>query len=385
VDLRNDIVNSNEENRIRSKYVVVFLSDGVPNAQGQTQNDSDIWNNVEDITEMVDEYGVGSFNFHTFLLLGNFGEDAYGQARRAEAETTLQGMAERGSGQFRLFETAEAIDFINIVDMRLTVEYDVTYLVAYNFNMKPGIELVYADSDGDGLDDYEEENYGTDPTIKDTDQDEYSDYFEITVSSPGHELDPLDPSDSICDMAAVGIDSDNDMLTDCEEYIKGTNRLIPDTDMDGIPDGIEFLTGTNPLEIQHTTDTDFDGVVDWLEIQRHTNVMSNDPKIRERYSYQYNIQDAGLVEIEQGTEMASHVRQFNFTVSNIDVADTLGYVDENGDTHLPGDNLIRFYLAEVPEDTPDTPPVFRMAEVTVNLNDQNKDVTLTPGDFVLLQ
>lgn len=183
----------------------------------------------------------------------------------------------------------------------------------------------------------------------------------------------------------MGIDSDNDMLTDCEEYIKGTNRLIPDTDMDGIPDGIEFLTGTNPLEVQHTTDTDFDGVVDWLEIQRHTNVMSNDPKIRERYSYQYNIQDAGLVEIEQGTEMASYVRQFNFIVSNIDVADTLGYIDENGNSHLAGDNLIRFYLAEVPEDTPDSPPIFRMAEVTVNLNDQNKDVTLTPGDFVLLQ
>jgi Bacterial TSP3 repeat/von Willebrand factor type A domain len=385
VDLRNDIVNSNEENRIRSKYVVVFLSDGVPNAQGETQDDADIWNSVEDMTEMVEEYGVGSFNFHTFLLLGNFGEDAYGQARRAEAETTLQGMAERGNGQFNLFETAEAIDFINMVDMRLTVEYDVMYLVAYNFNVKPGIELVYADSDGDGLSDDEEATYGTDPELRDTDQDGLSDFFEVMVSSPGHELDPLDPSDSICDAAAIGVDTDNDMLCDCEEYIKGTDRRIPDTDMDGIPDGIEFMAGTNPLEIQHTTDTDFDGVVDWLEVQRHTNVTSNDPKIRERYSYQYDIQDAGLVEINQGTEMASYVRQFNFNVSNIDVADTLGFIDEDGDEHMPGDNLIRFYLAEVPEDTPDNPPVFRMAEVTVNINDTNKDVTLTPGDFMLLQ
>ncbi len=385
IDLRDDIISSNEENRVRSKYIVIFLSDGVPNAQGESQADADIWGRVEDINSMVTEYGIGSFNFHTFLLLGNFGNDAYGQARRAEAETTLAGMAERGNGQFSLFESAEAVDFINIVDMRLTVEYDVKYMVAYNYNVRPGVELVYADSDGDGLPDDEETLYGTDPVIADTDGDGFSDFFEIKVSSPGHELNPLDPTDSNCDAAAVGVDSDKDGLMDCEELVKGTNRLVPDTDLDGIPDGIEFLTNTNPLEAQQSTDTDFDGVVDWLEVQRHTNVTSNDEKIRERYSYQYNIQDAGLVQINQGTEMESHVRQFNFTISNIDVVETRGYTTADGEVHQDGDNLIRFYLAEVPEDTPDSPPVFRMAEVVININDDNKTINLTPADFTLLQ
>ncbi len=162
-DIRNDIINTNEEARVRSKYIVIFLSDGVPNAQGQTQADADIWKKVQDMTDMVTEYGVGSFNFHTFLLLGNFGADASGQARQREAEATLQGMAERGNGQFRLFENAEAIDFINIVDMRLTIEYKVKYIAAYNYNVKPGIELVYVDSDGDGLSDEEETVYGQTP------------------------------------------------------------------------------------------------------------------------------------------------------------------------------------------------------------------------------
>jgi len=385
IDLRNDIINSNEENRVRSKYIVIFLSDGVPNAQGQSQADADIFSRVEDINSMVTEYGVGSFNFHTFLLLGNFGNDAYGQARRAEAETTLAGMAERGNGRFSLFESAEAVDFINIVDMRLTVEYKVKYMVAYNYNVIPGVELVYADSDGDGLSDDEEEQYGTDPEMVDTDGDGLSDFFEIKVSSPGHVLNPLDPTDSNCDRAAVGVDSDKDGLTDCEELVKGTNRLVPDTDLDGIPDGIEFLTGTNPLEVQHTMDTDFDGIVDWLEVQRHTNVTSNDEKIRERYSYRYNITDAGLVRINQGTEMESYVRRFNFNISNIDVVDTTGYTAADGQVRRDGDNLIRFFLAEVPEDTPDSPPVFRMAEAVININDDNKDIILTPADFTLLQ
>jgi hypothetical protein len=384
-DLRNDIIHSSEDERVRSKYIVIFLSDGVPNAQGQTQADADIWSKVNDINDMCEEYGVGSFNFHTFLLLGNFGTDASGQARQAEAETTLQGMAERGNGQFRLFENAEAIDFISIVDMRLTVEYDVKYLVAYNYNIKPGSDLVYTDSDGDGLTDEEEETYGTDPTRRDTDGDGFSDFFEVKVSSPGHVLDPLDPSDSICDQGIIGVDSDNDGLTDCEEYVKGTDRMSPDTDLDGIPDGIEFLTGMNPLQVQDNVDTDFDGVVDWLEVQRHTNVMANDPRIRERNSYSYSIQDMGLVAINQGTDMASHVRQYSFDISNIDLAPTLGYTREDGTASRAGDNLIRFYLAEVPEDRPDSPPVFRMAEVIVNINDPIKTINLSPGDFILLQ
>jgi hypothetical protein len=83
--------------------------------------------------------------------------------------------------------------------------------------------------------------------------------------------------------------------------------------------------------------------------------------------------------------MESHVRQFNFTISNIDLVDTIGYVTEDGEERLPGDNLIRFYLAEVPEDTPESPPLFRMAEVVVNINDENKNIILTPADFILLQ
>jgi len=385
-DIERDINNADEGSLIRTKYMVIFLSDGMSNVQGGSQPNSDIWNSVSDIYEMAEAYGVGGFNFHTFLLLGMFGSTESGQAARAYAENTLQGMADRGNGQFRLFETAESIDFVNIVDMRLTVEYKIKYLVAYNTNVRPGLELVYVDSDGDGLIDSDEAAHGTDAFSSDSDGDGLSDYFEIAVSSPGHRLDPL-LQDSPCD--SVGDDpwpdTDRDGLTDCEEYVKGTDRRMVDTDTDGIPDGIEFVMGTNPLEIQDTNDSDFDGMVDWLEVQKHTNVTSNDPIIRKLYSYNYHIQDEGLVPIEQGEGLPSYVRRYHFRISNIDIMNTGAHTDDNGDFWYQGDNLIRFYIAQVPEDNPDGTPIFRMAEVLVNIDERGATIVLTPNDFELLE
>jgi len=386
-DIQRDILHvDNAENLIRSKYIVVFLSDGMSNVQGGLQPDSEIWNRVEETYDMATEAGVGSFNFHTFLLLGMFPPGSQGDQARAIAENTLQGMADRGQGQFRLFETAEAIDFINIVDMRLTVEYTIKYLLAFNYNIRAGVEILYVDSDGDGLIDNEESANGTDPVTTDSDGDGLSDYFEIKVSSPGHELNPLAP-DSPCDLQPDGIwpDTDADGLTDCEEYVKGTNRYLPDTDSDGIPDGIEFVTGTNPLEIQTTIDSDFDGTQDWKEIQQHTNVTSNDPKIRQRHSYQYDIRDMGLVALDDGESGVSYVRQYDFEISNIDILDTLGYSLDGEMYRYPGENLIRLYIAQVPEDNPDTLPLFRMAEVVVNYDEDRRQITLTPADFQLIQ
>ena len=167
--------------------------------------------------------------------------------------------------------------------------------------------------------------------------------------------------------------------------MKGTNRHLVDTDSDGIPDGIEFLTGMNPLEIQYTTDSDFDGAEDWLEVQQHTNLTSDDPLIRERYSYNYSVHDNGLVTIDQGSEMESYVRQYDFSISNLDVMDTGGYTDTDGTAWAEGSNMIRFYIAQIPEDNPDAVPLFRMAEVMVNIADENKNITLTPHDFTLIQ
>lgn len=43
------------------------------------------------------------------------------------------------------------------------------------------------------------------------------------------------------------VNSDEDSLTDGQEFQAGTNPLLPDTDGDGINDDVEILNGTNPL------------------------------------------------------------------------------------------------------------------------------------------
>lgn len=67
--------------------------------------------------------------------------------------------------------------------------------------------------------------------------------------------------------AWLAMDSDNDGLTNSEELLLGTDPNNPDTDGDGLLDGIEVHTwNTNPLK----TDTDRDGLSDGQEINMGT-------------------------------------------------------------------------------------------------------------------
>lgn len=70
------------------------------------------------------------------------------------------------------------------------------------------------------------------------------------------------------------VDTDNDGVYDFAENSRGTNRLMPDTDADGLSDGLElFSFRTNPL----SADTDQDGLTDYLEaVLTHTD--PNNPR-----------------------------------------------------------------------------------------------------------
>jgi hypothetical protein len=95
-----------------------------------------------------------------------------------------------------------------------------------------------ADTDGDGLFDPDETGvYGTNPQLFDTDGDGIGDGEEVYLGT-----NPLAAT-----AAPVQADSDGDGLFDLDETsVYGTSASAFDTDGDGVGDGQEVYTGTNP-------------------------------------------------------------------------------------------------------------------------------------------
>ena len=123
-----------------------------------------------------------------------------------------------------------------------------------------GTNMEVADTDGDGLSDYEEVvKYHTNPTVADSDGDGLKDGEEVMT----YHTSPLDK------------DTDHDGLTDGEEVSQfRTDPLKADTDGDGLSDNEEVrTTKTDPLK----ADTDGDGLKDGAEVKTHrTNPLKAD-------------------------------------------------------------------------------------------------------------
>jgi hypothetical protein len=101
----------------------------------------------------------------------------------------------------------------------------------------PATAIAALDCDADGLSDYAESSvHGTDPALRDTDDDGEEDAEELARGS-----DPLLS------------DPDGDRLSDFDELFRyRTDPNVADTDGDGASDGDEVAAGTDPLD-----DTDF--------------------------------------------------------------------------------------------------------------------------------
>ena len=111
-------------------------------------------------------------------------------------------------------------------------------VMAYHFGC--GSDPLLRDSDDDGLEDYLEFELGTNPHYEDSDLDGLDDKWETTYN--------LNPLSGEGDDGADG-DPDGDGLSNAREYEYDTNPVSLFTDADLIPDGVEvgYITTNAPL------------------------------------------------------------------------------------------------------------------------------------------
>lgn len=127
------------------------------------------------------------------------------------------------------------------------------YAEIYVFNTNP----LEKDTDGDSLNDYDEIRCGTNPLVKDTDENGITDDLEDAdndgLTNYKEILFGSDPTNE---------DSDFDGLSDKKEKELGTDPNNLDTDNDGLLDGKEIELGTDPLN----PDSNGNGILDGDEI-----------------------------------------------------------------------------------------------------------------------
>ncbi len=392
--LTDDMVGSDDEDLSRSKYVVIFLSDGLPNpVDPPTNTRSSIFELVNQISELERVYRPAELRLHTALVLGATrtgsrctDRDQEGgtscedltnsSACRAdnncewisveiEARTLLEGMSDIGNGTFRSFPNGEEINFLKIDFTSIRRVFTLKNLIASNQNARPRLLFdgqsdvvgrASPDTDGDGLDDVEEDLIGTDPRALDTDDDGFNDFIEVLLGTSG--FDPLDPSDADCTAGIDRVDTDGDELLDCEERFVGTNRLIPDTDADGFPDALELRNGTNPVVDDTRSDLDFDSARNGDELRGHSDPAVNDAARRGAISYRYELEEKDLGELSGLPDDDFRVQAlvqgqscYEVRVENITLADTLD----------GGRNRVFLYAVQAPFDDPTDFGLIRVA------------------------
>jgi hypothetical protein len=116
------------------------------------------------------------------------------------------------------------------------------------------------DDDYDGLSNADEARLGTNPNRADSDEDGVRDGAEFASES-----DPNDPG-------SMPVDRDGDGLSDSYEEAIGTNSAIADSDNDKLVDSIEVAVGANPL----APDSDGDGILDGREYQAGSDLLLKD-------------------------------------------------------------------------------------------------------------
>jgi hypothetical protein len=287
--LVDDLSRADELARARSRYTVIFLSDGLPNPPVPRDELLEV---VEDIQELERERRLVELKLHTIYLSGSTPPQF-----QQEPIDLLKDMADTGRGTFRNIGNGERINFLDIGFTAFRRVFSMSSFLLSNLNARPIPDVIGAtDSDGDALTDLEEELLGTDPGLADTDGDGFSDRLEQRLRTAG--FDPLDPLDADCAVTPTDDfnrrDDDGDGLLNCEERFLGTNQRLFDSDADGLGDRFEVQEGLSAVDDDYFGDLDKDGALNGFEVRDRSDPRVDDAADFRALHQVYAIKEIGI-------------------------------------------------------------------------------------------
>lgn len=141
------------------------------------------------------------------------------------------------------------------------VNFKTTHVFLLNANFKVDNNGTgHLDSDGDGLPDSTENTYALDPNNARSN----GVCIDILMTEPGFKARCEDLFASR--LCSEKLDSDGDSLNECEEQTIGTDPFDFDTDGDGVPDSLEVLYQMNPIYDDSKADSNGDSLTNVMNL-----------------------------------------------------------------------------------------------------------------------
>lgn len=227
---------------------IAVMRESWGNEQGNTP--LDVIRALNQIRTLLRQNSEAHFNFH--FLMSDLNRIGQNLDARPDSEVKANWILfarkafKRGSSHGIINSDQTPLDFFALG--QVANAWHLKYLFAINTTARVDrYGQMAADSDSDGLYDYEDSSPNK-PRTNGICLDAIR--VKNGCISPG-------PANEICDPE---VDQDGDGLNDCEEKTLGTDAYDFDTDNDGIPDGFEILFGLNPLQNDREQDWSGDGV-----------------------------------------------------------------------------------------------------------------------------